>query len=141
MKVSKFQLPGPKGAFALFVIVLMLACGGSVFTRFSKEMWTQATQLPTVEQRIGASISAPDVTLGGNAKEVILFSEIEAGSPAAVAGIMDGDIVIEDVSIGDLCRRFDGTKRGRQASVEIVSGGDGPPLDQRPQRRVTIILP
>jgi hypothetical protein len=59
---------------------------------------------------------------------------------AAVAGIKEGDIIVEDVWIGDLVDRFNAPS-GTTAEVVIVSGGDGLPVDERQKRTVAVILP
>jgi len=129
---------GPVLSVSAAVIGLVVTI--AVFGPFACEMWTQATLLPTVERRIGAEIRAPYVILGKRDREVITFSAVNPGGPAATAGVTSGDIVVEDVSIGELCRRLNAVKDARVV-VEVAPGGNGPELDRRPHRKASILLP
>lgn len=120
--------------------VAVTAIGLAGLIPFILEMSTQAALLPRVEQRIGAQIGSPYVTLGKQDREVIVFSAVKAGSPTALAGIANGDIVVEDVSIGGLCRRFDQSV-GKTVVVRVTTGGNGPELDLRTHRDAKIVLP
>ena len=117
-------------------MVLGVACITGLVLWGSFELQTRRD----VERRIGATIRTPFLTLDGRHREVIAFFSIEPEGPAAMAGIHEGDIVIEDVSIADFCRRFQAPS-GSRAAVVVVPGGDGVALAQREKREVSIVLP
>jgi hypothetical protein len=106
---------------------------------FVVEMGTRAVLLPSVEKRIGAQIRSPVVRAGGNAREVMAFEYVRPGA-CANAGIVSGYIVVSHRFIGALSRQLRGPA-GKQVVVEVVAGGDGPPIEARPSRLVTITLP
>ena len=129
-----------KMVLLLAFVAAGLLVSTTILVPFASEMWTQATLMLTVERRIGAEIRAPYVTLGKTDREVITFSAVRPGGPVANAGVANVDFVVEDVSIGDLSRRLNATK-GTRVSVEVAPGGNGTELDQRPRRKVSIVLP
>ena len=104
------------------------------------EFYTQATLLPRVEPRIGAEIRGLYVLSGGNEREVMIFDAVRPGSAAAQAGITTGDIIVSEPSIGSLLTKLNSAP-GESVTVEVVTGGKGPPINQRPRRLVTILLP
>lgn len=138
--------PAPRTSARWRKILLALGAVGlaaavcGILLAFVLEMWTQATLLPIVEDRIGARIHGPYVTLGNRDREVMVFSSVVPGGAAATAGVMNDDIVAERISFGDLCRRLT-APRGTSVTVVVVPGGNGPPIEQRPHRRVSITLP
>ena len=117
-------------------MALGIACISGLVLWGSFELQTRRE----VESRIGATIGSPYLTLDGRHREVIAFFSIEPEGPAAMAGVDEGDIVVEDVSIADLCRRFQAAS-GSRAVVVVVPGGDGVALAQREKREVSIVLP
>jgi hypothetical protein len=107
---------------------------------FAVEMATQARLLPGIERRIGAKICAPEVSVGGHLLEVITFAEVVPGAPCSRAGIASGDIIASDQLIGSLCKRLQ-LPTGTRVVVEVVPGGPGPTIAERPKRRAVIVLP
>jgi hypothetical protein len=103
------------------------------------ETGTQVLLLPSVERRIGARIMGPTVLVDGKIQEVMAFENVGPGA-VANAGLVSGDIIVSHRLIGQLSRELRGPK-GKQVVVEVVPGGNGPPIDKRPSRRVVITLP
>jgi len=107
---------------------------------FAVEMVTQVRLLPRVERRIGAYIVSPTVKVGGWYREVKAFASVVPGGACSKAGITSDDIIVSEESIGSLCKRLQGPA-GTRVVVEVVPGGPGPKIEERPKRQVVIVLP
>jgi hypothetical protein len=131
--------PNTNRGWRRFLMIVLTAAALPLVALFSWEVGTQAFLQPAVERRIGAQIQSPHVVCDGVTREVISFENVRAGACAG-AGVTSGDIVVSNESIGQLCRLLNG-RTGKQVTIEVVNGGDGPPIEQRTKRQVTITLP
>ncbi len=112
---------------------------GLLLLIFFLEMWTQAALLPDVERRIGAAIVAPIVYLPSGRREMITVARLKEGGALRVAGAREGDIVVEDGQIGDLCLRFL-LPTGNTASLAVVDRESHLPLRERKVRVLQVEL-
>lgn len=104
------------------------------------ELFVQAVQLPGVEQRIGAMIVCPWVQVGDEFEEVITFAEVSPNGACGRVGIVSGDIIVSDRTIGALCQRINASPDG-VVIVSVVDGGNGPPIGERRQRNLVLKIP
>lgn len=125
--------------FALAVLVI-----GSAFYLvgfpFLSEMATQIRLLSATERRIGAEIRSPWIVAGGKQQEVMAFANVHPAGACAAAGVIAGDVIVDEASIGELCKRLRGPS-GQVVVVTVVPGGRGPVVDARPRRVARIVLP
>lgn len=124
--------------WAVVVVVLFLFAYGLWI--FVDEMRTQATLGPEAEARIAAKITGSYVRLDGKLTEVMTILSIERHGAAAKAGFREDDIIVDDLTIGDVYRKLSG-RSGASVTFHVVPGGDGPPLSHRKRRKVVLILP
>lgn len=59
------------------------------FVVFGREMYIQTTQLPRVEEEIGANLDTPTI----DGREVIQFSDVKEDGVAYRAGVREGDVL------------------------------------------------
>lgn len=119
---------------AIVVLSVLIAYGG--YTSMVSHMRLRGR----VEQRIGAQIGSPYVKAGGDFREIIAFVHVQPEGTAANCGIGEADILVDRISIHGLCQRLD-APAGTEVVVNVIPGGDGLALSERPVRNVVIVLP
>lgn len=92
-----------------------------------------------LEDDLGFRHGSPYLRCGDSIQEVFTIEAIVPGGIFDQAGIRDGDIVMGPSITGfyKLLHR----NRGKEVTVHVVDGGDGPSLDDRPQRRIAFVVP
>jgi hypothetical protein len=133
--VTRRKLIGAGIAAALCVALPI----GWVLAVFAGEMVTQLALGPIVRSKYGFSVGTPHVRAGGRSVEVLVL-RVRPNGLLAKAGAMDGDLVLDPSTIGQLYRRLD-SRRGTIITIRVVPGEDGPPLTVRSQRTITVISP
>ena len=91
-----------------------------------------------LRQELGFSHSSPYVKCGGLTREVFTLHPATNGL-LYQAGVRDGDIVL-NFSITDFYRQLE-QARGGTTVLQVVEGGDGPTLNERATRIITIAVP
>jgi len=107
---------------------------------FMREMHIQAELGPKVESRIGCRITGPYIQAGDRHIEPIATTAIAPGGACDQAGFQLNDILIGERSLATVYQRLSAPS-GKRVTFDVVPGGDGLPLDERPRRKVTIVLP
>lgn len=70
---------------------------------------------------------------------LLTIEEVAPGGVFDRAGFRQGDVVL-DLSINGLFKLLH-RGRGEQVTIRVVDGGDGPPLNERPERTLTSVVP
>jgi hypothetical protein len=107
----------------------------------SAAWYWQVTVGKPLERELGFQHGTPYVQEAGSSwpREVLTVESIENGGVFDRAGFRVGDVVRE-LSSTDLFRLLH-RSRGQQVTIRVVDGGDGPPLEQRPERVITFVVP
>ena len=119
-----------------FAKVAFLVLVGSFLCWFVWEMYTQATVGPVIEERLGFTLGTPYV----QGREVKTVDYVHPGKAFADAGFSEGDIIVDDLTLGQLYRRLDQAK-GQTVTIHVVDGGAGPPVHDRDVRAVAVHVP
>src|SRR5205807_8053739 len=93
----------------------------------------------SLERELGFRHGSPYVRCGGSARAVFTIEAITPGGRCDQAGFRDGDIIRGQSITGfyKLLHR----SGGKEVTVRVVAGGDGLPLCERPERRITLAVP
>ena len=121
------------------VALLVLLFGGWVAWVMFEMVYYQAAVGASLNRGLGFTHGSPYVRCGGEVTEVFTIESVTAGGVFDRAGFRQGDIV-RGRSITEFYKLLH-RSRGREVTIEVVDGGDGPPLDQRPPRRITFTVP
>jgi len=127
------------GATSIITVAALLLAG--VLVLFSAEMALQAVLGPRVEKRFGFKVGSPYVNAGTDEEEVPTIMRVDSGGPFARAGLAEGDILVDVISMGTFYLSLSVSGRADSTEVTVVSGGDGPRLGVRPGRRVAVVAP
>jgi hypothetical protein len=94
-----------------------------------------------LEKELGFRIGTPVIQEDGSSwpTEVLSIESLEWDGAFTKAGFQRGD-VIRGVSLNELFKALH-RGRGKSVTIRVVDGGDGPPLDQRAERTITITVP
>ena len=80
---------------------------------------------------------SPYIKLGNQTQEVLT---VNTAGALMDAGIKDGDIFVEPATATELYRQFE-LHRGNTMEIQVVTGGDGPPLRERQIKTITFHVP
>ncbi|MFI4859665.1 MAG: hypothetical protein ACIAXF_03170 [Phycisphaerales bacterium JB063] len=103
-------------------------------------MWRQTHLSPSIENRYGGKVIGDVVVAGSDWTEHTTLVDVRPGSVFDQAGLSDGDLVFGFHQIGEFYQALD-QPQGTAITFEVAPGGNGPPLNQRPRRTVTIVAP
>jgi len=123
------------GAAVLSVVAIGLLCARS--QRDAEFYQLHGVRL---QRDLGFKHGSPYVRVGGSTREVMTIDEVVPDGPFARAGIQPADIVLDPKSIDSLYRALEGA-RGATLQITVVPGGDGPPLEERQARTLTLEVP
>src|SRR5688572_2632459 len=120
-------------AFVLFGMGVVYVVGAAFY-------WQMLIGTP-LERELGFQHGSPYVQEDGSSwdTEVLTIGSVVPGGVFDRAGFRSGDVVRE-LSINELFQVLH-RGRGQQVTIRVVDGGDGPPLDQRPERVITFEVP
>jgi hypothetical protein len=124
----------------LALAMLMLFAAWLVYVMCAAWYWQTAVGAP-LERDLGFWHGTPYIreTGASEARVVLTVESIVPGSVFDQAGFKSGDIV-RGLSINGLFQELH-RGRGRQVTIRVVDGGDGPPLEQRSERAITFLVP
>lgn len=90
-------------------------------------------------RELGFVHGSPYVRIDGKPKEVFTIASVQVGGPFHEAGVTSGDIVVGY----QILMFYIGLEnaRGRNFTFEVVDGGDGPSIDSRTKRSITVDIP
>ncbi len=128
--------------FLFIAIVIVIAIPiASLSYQVARAIYVQATKLHDIETRYGGYISGQYVKINGNHPEVLTFGPLVQGGALERAGVLNGDVVVAPVAdTTDLLIYLD-VYQGKVLHIDVVDGGDGLPLRQRPIRQITLVAP
>jgi hypothetical protein len=117
-------------SMGLFVWIPAVAC-----------YWQLYRGIP-LEKDLGFSHGSPYVKIENSqwGTEVMTLERIDPSGIFAQAGIKEGDIPLDDLSITEFYRMLE-RSRGKEVTIMVVPGGDGPALNERLVRTVTFKVP
>src|SRR5262245_7588666 len=93
----------------------------------------------SLERSLGFRLGKQHLHVGRRRHFAVAIRWIAADGAFARAGFREDD-VLPGISFTDFFRRLH-SHRGRVVELAVVDGGEGPPLDKRPQRVVRIGVP
>lgn len=106
----------------------------------SVEAWYYQLRLGEGLRRdLGFEHASPHIRCGRRWVEVVTIASLVPDGVFAQAGFRAGDI-IKGPSISGLYKLLH-RSRGGEARLTIIEGGNGLPLDQRPERELTVWVP
>jgi hypothetical protein len=123
------------GAAAL----LALLFGGWVAWVMFEAFYYQGAVGVSLNRELGFTHGSPYVRCGGEVREVFTIESVTPGGVFDRAGFRKGDIV-RGLSFTEFYKLLH-RNRGRDVTIEVVDGGDGPPLDQRTSQAITFTVP
>lgn len=93
-----------------------------------------------LEQELGFEYGTPYIVVNGSSMiEVLTIESVVPGGVFEKAGFKNGDVV-RGLSLDELFKTLHRC-RGQTATLHVVNGGNGPPLDQRSDRTMTFAVP
>ncbi len=119
----------------------LVSIGFSVWIPAEACYWQLHRGMP-LEEDLGFTHGSPYVWIGDSewGTEVMTLEKVSPSGVLAKAGIKEGDIPLDDLSITEFYRMLV-RSRGKTVTIKVVPGGDGPPLNERPVRTVTFRVP
>jgi hypothetical protein len=90
-----------------------------------------------LEFRIGTPVIQEDGTTWP--REVVSIESLRRDGVLGQAGLREGDIIC-GLSVGDVFKMLH-RGRGGQVTLQVVNGGDGPPISLRQVRPITFKVP
>jgi S1-C subfamily serine protease len=101
----------------------------------------QMTVGEPLKRELGFRYGTPYIQEAGSSwpREVLTVESVAPGGAFERAGFKSGDIISE-LSINELFQTLH-RSRGQPVTIRVVDGGDGPPLDQRLGRSITLVVP
>lgn len=123
------------GIILLAGIVLLLIL---IWWITSQAQLYQSEYGPGLRREFHFNHGSPYIVVEGERKEVFTIYP-KLGGLLYEAGFRDGDIIVSESITGFYKLLYH--SRGRQASVDVVDGGDGPPLEERELRVITFNIP
>jgi hypothetical protein len=118
------------------LLLFLFVCGW----RFTDDLRFFDTHAEALKRDLGFDYRSPYFRIGGRLREVMTLEGIVPDGVLARAGIREGDIPLDESSIIGLFRMLE-SARGSNVAISVVPGGDGPPLEQRPKRKVEFFVP
>jgi hypothetical protein len=94
---------------------------------------------PGLERDLGFKHGSPYVLCGRTLCRLLAIEALTPGGPFAQAGFGVGDLIMGP-SISAFFRLLH-RGRGSVVRLTVAEGGDGPPLDQRSKRMITVQVP
>jgi hypothetical protein len=88
---------------------------------------------------LGFAHRTPYVRCGRWTHDVLTVTSLDPCGAFARAGFRDGDVIVGP-SISGLYKLLH-RRRGSEVRLQVVEGGDGPPLSQRPRREIIVRVP
>jgi hypothetical protein len=125
------------GAFVLGILALLF--GTWVVYIIVEAFYYQEHLGKLLERDLGFRHGSPYVRCSGSACEVLTLEAITPGRIFDQAGFREGDIV-KGLSITGFFKLLH-KNRGKVVTVCVIDGGDGPPLEERPERLITFSVP
>lgn len=124
------------GAIALLAALTV----GGYIAWVTLECRYQVRHGPTLDRNLGFTYATPYFLIDGRLQEVMtLYPKV--GGPMHRGGVTDDDIVVGEGSVVCSFYRKLESARGKQMRFSVVAGGDGPPLNKRPIRSITVDVP
>jgi hypothetical protein len=122
-------------AAGYLVSVLLVAFAWEMGSAF---YWQGRVGYP-LEQRLGFRLGTPYIRTDDGRTHEVRALEVLPGGAFERAGFRNGDIV-RDIGLNAFFRTLR-DHAGREVTIPVVQGGDGPPLMTREVRVVRIALP
>lgn len=126
---------------ARMVIGFFVLSGAAVaYVAVSAHYWQVLVGGP-LERELGFELGTPYIVEDGSSSlvEVMAFESVAPGGFFGEVGFKAGDIV-RHLKLNDFFRTLH-RGRGESVTIRIVDGGNGPPLDRRPERTLTFVVP
>lgn len=121
--------------------IVLLAIVSLIALTFVRSMYIQATLLRKIETQYGGYISGQYVTINHDHIEVLTLGPLTHGGVFQRSGVLDGDIVVGPVGdITSFLLLLD-VPAGTIIYLDVVDGGNGPPLSSRPMRQIILVSP
>lgn len=118
----------------------IVTVGGAVVVFLMVQCWYYQAH---IGRKLGVDLGfkhgSPLVRCGDKDQEVFTIDSVLPGGVFAQAGFTDGDIVV-GLSITQFYRILH-KQRGRELTVSVVDGGDGPTLNERQVRPLRFRVP
>jgi hypothetical protein len=123
------------GATFTVLFAVLVVYGASV------AWYWQKTVGEPLERELGFQHGTPYVQEDGSQwpQEVLTVESVVPGGVFDQAGFRQGDVV-RGLSINGLFQVLH-RARGQQVTIRVVDGGNGRPLEQRPERTITFFVP
>ena len=127
-----------------------LVCTGASFAVFIaawfvclvlSSLYWQVAVGKTIERELGFQHGTPYIQEAGASypREVLTIESVTSGGTLDQAGFKNGDVV-RGLSINGLLQLLH-HNRGKSVIIQVVDGGDGLPLNHRPEREVKLTVP
>jgi hypothetical protein len=126
----------------LMVIILALFFG-TLLAGGGVAVWTTGMRIKTeawLEQTIGAGLARQVRVHKTDIRQVLAVTSIRTGSPADLAGLKSGDVLVLDVTIDQFYRSLEGS-RGSDVELTVAQCGPTQQLDKAPTRSVVLSVP
>lgn len=119
----------------------LISMGLFVWIPLEAFYWQLYRGIP-LEKDLGFTHGSPYVKIGDSkwGTEVMTLEKISPSGVLGKAGIKEGDIPLDNLSITEFYRKLD-RSRGKKVTIMVVPGSDGPSLTERPMRTVTFEVP
>lgn len=119
--------------------LLALLFGGWVGWVMLEVFYYQGVVGFALNRELGFAHGSPYVQCGGETTEVFTIESVTPGGVFDRAGFREGDIV-RGLSFTEFYKLLH-RSRGREVTIEVVDGGDGPSLDRRPSWHISFTVP
>ena len=111
----------------------------AMWTQEATDLYERLEQTHRLKRDLGFTGSSPWVYAGGKREEVFVLDSVDPNGIFGLGGARPGEIIATNYG-RDFCRELE-ERRGETVAVTLIPGGDGPPLDQRPTRKITVSIP
>lgn len=122
-------------------VAFAVTCVACVVYVLGEAWYWQVSIGEPLERVLGFQCGSPYIrdSASSGLQEVLTVESVVPGGVFDRAGFKSGDVV-RGLSTNELFQVLH-RGRGREVTVRVVQGGDGPALDQRPQRSITFEVP
>ena len=126
--------------FRTIIGLLALSGAAVAYIALSSFYWEIVMGGP-LEREFGFELGTPYIVEDGSSSliEVLAIESVVPGGFFDQVGFKAGDIVRHQ-KLDDVFRTLH-RSRGKSITIRIVDGGNGPPLDRRPERTLTFVVP
>jgi hypothetical protein len=130
-----------------FVVRLMLAIVvlflGSVLAGGGTAAWQVYSRMDRekqVEKNLGFSLSQIQVVRDSHVELALQITAVEDGGAAHTAGLTKDEVILVEGTIDELIKRLH-ESRGKDVDVNVATGAVATPVQNCPQRSVTLTVP